>query len=286
MVARILSYGGIVQELWAPDRDGRLANVVLGGAPYSGAIIGRYANRIANGRFTLDGVEHRLPVNDPPNSLHGGIEGFDKKAWTANALGSGCLELHYTSADGEQGYPGTLSVDVTYMLTTENALRIDFRATTDKPTVLNMTSHSYWNLSGEGSGPIHDHVLWLNADRYTPVDSTSIPTGAIEPVAGTPFDFTKPTAIGDFGYDHNFVLNRPSPTELVSVARLVDPESGRRLEIETTEPGLQLYSGRSGGLALETQHYPDSPNQPHFPSTVLRPGQEFASTTTFRLSAE
>ena len=294
-MAKILTYGGIVQELWAPDRDGKPANVVLGlptlddyvaeNSPYFGAIIGRYANRIANGTFTLDGVTYRLPINDPPNSLHGGGEGFDSKIWTATALPPTRLRLHYTSPHGEEGYPGALSIDVTYTLTSENALKIDYHATTDRATVLNLTNHSYWNLCGEGSRPIDDHVLWLNADRYTPVDATLIPTGAIVPVAGTPFDFTKPTAIGDRGYDLNFVLNRPDGTTLVPAARVVDPASGRTLEIETTEPGIQLYSGRSDGLALETQHYPDSPNQPSFPSTVLRPGQAFASTTVFRLSA-
>jgi aldose 1-epimerase len=334
MVVKILTYGGIVQELWFPGRHGRSTNVVLGfptladyiaknspfpaGGPYFGAIIGRYANRIANGTFTLDGVTYHLPINNPPNSLHGGIEGFDNKVWqptevppTRQSVG---LKLHYTSRDGEEGYPGTLSVDVTYTLSRDDALRIDFHATTDKATIVNLTNHTYWNLSGEGSGrAIYDHVLRLNADHYTPVDSTLIPTGAIDPVAGTPLDFTKPTAIGDRirddfpqlvigrGYDHNFVLNRaPGSTNLVPAARVFDPASALSLAIDTTEPGIQFYSGnfldgtlygtsghayrQSDGFALETQHFPDSPNHPNFPSTVLRPGQVFTSTTVFGLS--
>ena len=334
MVVKIITYGGTIQELWVPDKRGRSANVVLGfptlddyvtknspfpaGGPYFGSIIGRYANRIAKGTFTLDGVTYHLPINNPPNSLHGGIDGFDNKVWTATVIppnhGSVGLKLHYTSPDGEEGYPGTLSTDVTYLLTGKDALWIKYRATVDgKATVLNLTNHSYWNLSGEGSGDIYDHVLWLNADNYTPVDSTLIPTGAIDPVAGTPFDFTKPTAIGDRirdasnqqiafgrGYDHNWVLNRRNAKGLVPAARVFDPASGRVLRIDTTEPGIQFYSGnfldgtlagtsgkfyrQSDGFALETQHYPNSPNQPNFPSTVLRPGQTFASTTVFALS--
>ena len=334
MVVKIITYGGTIQELWVPDKRGRSANVVLGfptlddyvaknspfpaGGPYFGSIIGRYGNRIANGTFTLDGVTYHLPINNPPNSLHGGIDGFDNKVWTATVIppkhGSVGLKLHYTSPDGEEGYPGTLSVDVTYTLTRDDALWIKYRATVDgKATVLNLTNHSYWNLSGEGSGDIYDHVLWLNADNYTPVDSTLIPTGAIDPVAGTPFDFTKPTAIGDRirdasnqqiafgrGYDHNWVLNRRNAKGLVPAARVFDPASGRVLKIDTTEPGIQFYSGnfldgtlagtsgkfyrQSDGFALETQHYPDSPNHANFPSTVLRPGQTFASTTVFALS--
>jgi aldose 1-epimerase len=337
MVVKILTYGGTIQELWVPDRRGDVANVVLGfptladyvaknssplAGPYFGSIIGRYANRIANGRFTLNGTTYQLAINNPPNSLHGGIEGFDNKVWSATVIGpthdSVGLKLHYTSPNGEESYPATLSVDVTYTLRNDNSLWIDYRAENldaTLSTVLNLTNHTYWNLSGEGSSAIYDHVLWLNADHYTPVDSTLIPTGAIDPVAGTPLDFTQPTAIGDRirdnfpqlvigrGYDHNFVLDRaPGSTNLIPAARVFDPASRRALEVDTTEPGIQFYSGnfldgtlygtsghayrQSDGFALETQHFPDSPNHPSFPSTVLGPGNVFTSTTVFRLSAK
>ncbi len=337
MSVKILTYGGILQEVNVPDKKHKVTNVTLGfptlddyvaknspfpaGGPYFGAIIGRYGNRIANGQFSLNGQTYQLPINNPPNSLHGGIDGFDNKVWSPTVIpasgDSVGLMLHYTSPDGEEGYPATLSVDVTYTLTNDNEIKIDYHATNESSTlstIVNLTNHAYWNLSGEGTGTIYDEQLQLNADHYTPVDSTLIPTGAIDPVAGTPLDFTKPTAIGDrirdnfqqlvfgHGYDHNFVLNRPSPndTSLIEAARVSDPASGRVLTISTTEPGIQFYSGnfldgtlygtsghayRQGdGFALETQHYPDSPNHPNFPSTVLGPGQTYTSHTIYRFS--
>jgi aldose 1-epimerase len=323
---RIITYGGILQTIETPDRRGRLANVTLGfdnltdyveRNPYFGCITGRYANRIAQGRFTLDGETYQLPINNDPNSLHGGEIGFDKQVWdatpftTRNTVG---LRLKFTSPDGDQGYPGTLRTEVVYTLT-RDGIRIDYRATTDAPTVVNLTNHAYFNLAGEGSGTIDDHRLEINADHYTPVDATLIPTGSIDPVAGTPMDFRSPTAIGERnrdgsfeqllfgrGYDHNWVLNREDGTftELEVAARVVEPSSGRMLTVHTTEPGLQFYAGnfldgtlvgtsgqmyRQGdGFALETQHYPDSPNQPDFPSTVLRPGEVYETTTIFQFS--
>jgi len=321
---RIITYGGIVQQLDAPDRHGRPANIVLGFSdlagyvdknnpgPYFGALIGRYANRIAKGTFTLDGKTYHLPINNDPNSLHGGTKGFDTKVWAATPSKTGdrvSLRLDYTSPDGEMGYPGTLKASVTYSLS-KGSLRVDYRATTDKPTVVNLTNHSYWNLAGEGSGDIYRHRLQLNASRYTPVDSTLIPTGQLAPVAGTPMDFRDPTPIGarirdNFqqlaygqGYDHNWVVDGSG---FRLAARVSEPGSGRVLSISTDQPGIQFYSGnfldgtlygtsghqyRQGdGLALETQHFPDSPNQPNFPSTVLRPGQTYQTATTFTFSA-
>ncbi|MDN3357622.1 aldose epimerase family protein [Actinomadura sp. DC4] len=321
---RIITYGGIVQRLDAPDKHGHQANVVLGfpdlagyveknnPGPYFGALIGRYANRIAKGTFTLDGKTYHLPINNDPNSLHGGTKGFDTKVWNATPGRTSdevSLRLDYTSPDGEMGYPGTLKATTTYTLR-GSALRVDYQATTDKATVVNLTNHSYWNLGGEGTGGIYGNRLQLNASHYTPVDSTLIPTGQIAPVAGTPMDFRRPTAVGarirdDFqqlaygqGYDHNWVLDGSG---FRLAARVSDPDSGRVLSISTDQPGIQFYSGnfldgtlygtsghqyRQGdGLALETQHFPDSPNHPAFPSTVLRPGQTYRTATSFAFSA-
>jgi aldose 1-epimerase len=323
----VMSYGGIITALKVPDRDGRAADVVLGfdspqryldqpPPPYFGALIGRYGNRIAKGKFTLDGRTYTLATNNDPNHLHGGTRGFDKVLWTATpgqTADGPSLTLTRTSPDGEEGYPGNLQVRVTYTLTSRNELIVDYHATTDKATPLNLTQHSYFNLAGHDAGDILGHQLLINADRYTPVDPTLIPTGELAPVEGTPFDFRQPTAIGaridqdhpqlknGKGYDHNWVLNRTG-TGLSLAARLTDPKSGRTLEIQTTEPGLQFYSGNfldgtikgkgghvyahRSGLCLETQHYPDSPNKPNFPSTILKPGQNYDSKTVFSFSAK
>ncbi|WP_309062681.1 aldose epimerase family protein [Streptomyces sp.] len=316
---RVLSYGGIVQSLEVPDRRGRYANVSLGfdtleeyvaSSPYFGALIGRYGNRIDKGRFTLDGTAYQLSVNDGENSLHGGAQGFDKRVWDVEPFTRGSdvgLYLHHTSVDGEMGYPGTLRAKVTYTLTRDGDWRIDYEATTDKATVVNLTSHVYWNLAGESSGSVHDHELSIAASRYTPVDSGLIPTGELAKVAGTPFDFRRAKPIGrdirtahqqvlyGQGFDHNWALDKGVTARPEHAATLRDPSSGRTLRIATNEPGLQFYSGnfldgtlvgtggrvyRQGdGLCLETQHFPDSPNQPSFPSTVLRPGETYRTTT-------
>ena len=330
MAVTILSYGAIVQSLTVPDRDGSPANVVLGfgldhlddyrtKSPYFGAIVGRYANRLANGRFTLAGETFSVPVNNGPNSLHGGERGFDKQVYTARAFTAAegpALELSRVSPDGEEGSPGALTYTVTYTLTNDNTLRIDYRATTDAPTVINLSNHSYFNLAGEGSGAIGDHLLHLNASRFVPVDESLIPTGEIASVAGTPFDFTSAKPIGrdlrdgsdaqiviGRGYDHTFVIDRPDgDASLALVARVVEPTSGRVLEVHSTEPGVQFYSGnflegtvagtsgkvyrQTDAFALETQHFPDSPNQPIFPTTVLMPGEVFTSTTEWRFSTD
>ncbi|HLR04850.1 MAG TPA: aldose epimerase family protein [Pyrinomonadaceae bacterium] len=320
---KITNYGGIVTSLRVPDRNGKLDDIVLGfdnldaylkGHPYFGAIIGRYGNRIAKGRFTLHGVEYKLAVNNGENHLHGGTKGFDKVVWNAKprkVANGAALELTYLNKDGEEGYPGNLSVKVVYTLTNANELKIDYSATTDKDTVVNLTHHSYFNLAGQGNGDILNHRLFVNAARFTPTDAGSIPTGELRSVRGTPFDFTRATTIGarinqDYeqlrlgkGYDHNFVLNGKIGT-LRRVARVSESTSGRAMEVWTTEPGMQLYSGnfldgtltgKDGkvyqqryGFCLETQHYPDSPNKPKFPTTVLRKGDRYHTITIYKFS--
>jgi aldose 1-epimerase len=315
LVAKITNFGGIITELHVPDKSGKLANVVLGfdnlpqyvaKHPYFGAIIGRIGNRIAKGRFTLDGVQYTIATNDGTNHLHGGIKGFDKVLWTATANDTPdgpSLRLTYLSPDGEEGYPGNLSVTVTYTLTNNNELRIDYSATTDKATPVNLTNHTYFNLAGAGVGTILDHEVTVAADRYTAVDPKElIPTGKIDPVKGTPLDFTTPTPIGariaqtPGGYDHNYVLNSGGG-KLAFAARVRDPKSGRIMETLTTEPGMQLYTSnfldgtvkglggaypKHSAFCLETQHYPDSVNHPNFPSTILRPGNTYQTTTVYK----
>jgi aldose 1-epimerase len=321
--ARIMNYGGIITALKTRDRQGALADIVLGfdeltpylkGTPYFGALIGRYGNRIARGRFTLDGKTYTLAANGGPNHLHGGVEGFDKKVWTAepfNGKSGAGVKLSLQSPDGDQGYPGTLRITAVYTLTDEDELITELRATTDKPTLVNMTQHSYFNLAV--AGDVLDHRLTINADRFTPVDAMMIPTGELRAVAGTPLDFRKPVAIGAriddvsepqialaHGYDHNYVLNKKTPHAFDLAARAVDPKSGRVLEVWTEEPGIQLYTanfldGLHGkgrdykprtAFCLEPQHYPDSPNKPEFPSTVLRPGEEYSTRTSFKFWVE
>ncbi|MFI8294992.1 aldose epimerase family protein [Streptomyces nigra] len=298
---RVLSYGGIVQSLEVPDRDGRTADVVLGFAdldgyvthpgPYLGALIGRYANRIAGGRFPLDGVTYALDPNTPPNSLHGGARGFDKRVWDVAPVEHG-LRLTRVSPHGEEGFPGRLEVTATYTLEDGGALRFVYEAVTDAPTVVNLTNHSYFNLAGAGSGDAGGHELRLDASRFTPVDADLIPTGALEDVTGTRFDFRQARKVGS-GYDHNFALDKGVTKDAREVAELYDPSSGRVLTVSTTEPGLQLYTADQieepfspgDGVALETQHFPDSPNRPDFPSTVLRPGEVYRSETVYAFSA-
>ena len=298
---RVLSYGGIVQSLEVPDRDGRTADVVLGFAdldgyvthpgPYLGALIGRYANRIAGGRFPLDGVTYALAPNTPPNSLHGGARGFDKRVWDVTPVEHG-LRLTRVSPHGEEGFPGRLEVTATYTLEDGGALRFVYEAVTDAPTVVNLTNHSYFNLAGAGSGDAGGHELRLDASRFTPVDADLIPTGVLEDVTGTRFDFRQARKVGS-GYDHNFALDKGVTEDAREVAELYDPSSGRVLTVSTTEPGLQLYTADQieepfspgDGVALETQHFPDSPNRPDFPSTVLRPGEVYRSETVYAFSA-
>jgi len=322
MRADIMTYGGILVSLKVPDRSGKPADVVLGfdtldgyqsnPPPYFGALIGRYGNRIGGGRFTLNGTEYKLAQNNGPNHLHGGLRGFDKVMWKARTPDAQNLELTYVSKDGEEGYPGNLTATVTYTLTDNNELKLDYRATTDKDTVLNLTNHSYFNLAGQGEGDILSHQIMINADRFTPVDSGLIPTGELRSVEGTPFDFRHPKAIGERidapdaqiilgkGYDHNFVLNRSGNGPELA-AKVMDPKSGRMMEVLTTEPGVQFYTGnfldgsirgkggkvygRRFGLCLETQHFPDSPNKPNFPSVVLKPGAQYQTTTVYKFSS-
>jgi aldose 1-epimerase len=323
MEVQVLSYGGIVKSIRVPDRHGKFADVVLGfdsmdgyatNPPYFGALVGRYANRIGKAQFTLDGKTYKLAANNGVNSLHGGLKGFDKAVWHAEPFekgGDAGVVLTHTSPDGDEGYPGALSVRATFTLTKANELMLDYSATTDKPTVLNLTHHDYFNLAGEGSGNVLGHVVMINADRYSPVDATLIPLPKPASVAGTPFDFRKPTPIGaridmddpqlkyGGGYDHNFIINRKG-NGLTLAARVEEPNSGRVLEVRTTEPGVQFYSansldavGKSGhaykkrdAFCLETQHFPDSPNEPMFPTTTLRPGQTFHSVTVYAFSAK
>jgi len=322
MQVRIMNYGGIVQSVKVPDKNGNLGDVSLGyddlqgyltNSPYFGADVGRYGNRIAKGKFTLDGHEYTLAVNNGVNALHGGLKGFDKQLWESSAMMTSqgpSLRLHYLSKDGEEGYPGDLDVTVVYTLTDDNGLRLEFTATTDKDTVVNLTHHSYWNL--RGSGTILDHVVYINADKYTPVDSTLIPTGELAPVEGTPFDFRNPTAIGarinednqqlkfGNGYDHNWVINNPGSLQVI--ARVTEPTTGRVMEVLSDQPGLQFYSGNfldgtitgKGGwtyqfrdaLVMEPQHFPDSPNHPDFPTTELKPGETYHNTIEYRFSAQ
>jgi aldose 1-epimerase len=331
LTVKILTYGGIVQSVQVPDGRGRPLDIALGfatlddyiahnspeagGGVYFGALVGRYANRIAKGAFTLDGVTYQVPVNNNGNALHGGTSGFDKKVWTPTAEhgpDSVGLRLEYISPDGEMGFPGTLTTQATYTLDNSGRLTLTFRATTDKPTVVNLTNHTYWNLAGESSGDVYGHLLRLGAGRYTPVDATQIPTGQLLPVRGTPMDFTRPTAIGarvaqadpqlltGQGYDLNWALDTGGATEPVPAARAADPHSGRTLTVWTTQPGIQFYSGnfltgtlvgtgntayrQSYGFALETQNFPDAPNHPDFPSSVLRPGQVYRHSTVYHLS--
>lgn len=321
VVAKLTNYGATLVEMHTPDKRGRFADITFGfdsvagyesdANDYFGVVAGRYANRIAKGRFTIDGKAYQLATNNGENHLHGGLErALSRVVWRGEAVGDNAVRFTYTSPDGEEGYPGTLTVSVTYTLTDDNELRMDYTATTDKATPVNVTNHAYWNLSGQGAPTINDHVMMIKASRYTPVDKGLIPTGAIDPVAGTPLDFTKPTVIGDrvaqlndkpgAGYDHNFVLD-DSSKKMKLAARVTHPTNGRVLEVWTDQPAIQFYGGNflkgqtgkggatythRSGFCLEAQHYPDSPNQPHFPNTILRPGQTYTQTTVYRFATE
>ena len=324
LVVKITNYGGTITELWTPDRRGNLGDIVLGfdnlkdyeeKSPYFGCLIGRYGNRIAKGKFTLDGKEYTLAINNDENHLHGGLKGFDKVIWDAEPFqteDSVGLILQYLSKDMEEGYPGNLDVKVVYTLTNKDTLEIDYEATTDKPTVCNLTNHNYYNLAGQGVGNNYKNQLMINADYFTPIDETLIPTGELRPVKGTPMDFTQMTAIGERidadstqlkyggGYDHNWVLNKENKNTVCLAAKVYEPKSGREMVIFTTEPAIQFYSGNflDGSLVgkegklykhryaycLETQHYPDSPNRPEFPTTVLRPGETYKTKTVHKFS--
>ena len=321
MEASITNYGATLVSLKTSDRAGKFADVVLGfdtvegyfgDHPYFGATVGRYGNRIAKGRFKLNGKEYKLATNNGPNHLHGGVKGFSRVVWQAEQAGTSGVKLIYVSKDGEEGYPGTLTATVEYTLTDAGELKISYAATTDKDTILNLTNHSYFNLAGEGSGDILGHSMQIHADRFTPVDATLIPTGELKAVGGTPFDFRQPHAIGEKiassdeqikiggGYDHNFALNGATGTLRIA-AHVTEPKTGRTMEVSTSEPGVQFYTGnfldgsirgKGGkpykhrfGFCLETQHFPDSPNHPNFPSVVLKSGQKFQSTTVYKFSA-
>lgn len=327
MTVQVTNYGAIITSIIVPDRDGKLGDVVFGyksleeyvnalSTPYFGAVVGRYGNRIAQGKFTIDGVTHELQNNNGENHLHGGYRGFDKVIWSAMVpIGKNSVKLTHVSLDGEEGYPGELTAKVTYTLTDDNEILIDYHATTDKATPVNLTQHSYFNLSGEGSPTILDHELMIHADKFTPIDEGLIPTGELRPVAGTPFDFTAAKPIGNdidtdneqlkfgLGYDHNWVLNKDGKEgEMTLAAKISSPKTGRVLEIHTTEPGIQFYcgnfldstlTGKSGqayqyrsGFCLETQHFPDSPNKPNFPSTILKPGEVYETRTIFKFSTQ
>ncbi len=327
MVIKVTNYGAIITSIIVPDKNGKLDDVALGyhhlesyinavDRPYFGAVVGRYGNRIANGAFTIDGQKYELAINNKPNSLHGGIVGFDKVVWDAKLdEANNAITLSYLAKDKEEGYPGNLDVKVTYKLTNDNKIEVTYDATTDKATPVNLTQHTYFNLKGEGNGTILDHELMINADQFTPVGATLIPTGQLANVEGTPFDFRKAKPIGrdisqeheqltfGGGFDHNWVLKKPvQPGQMQLAAEVYEPSSGRVLTVTTTEPGVQFYCGNfldgrlkgksgkpyvnRGGFCLETQHYPDSPNQPNFPNTILKPGEKYHTTTTFAFSVK